>query len=254
MVILAILKLTNEQLGIFFAFIVLIAAWEWASLIGLTHIIQKSMYVLLVLLIGVLVWQFIQNDHEIMLFLAAMIWWVTVLFILITFRSQWLQTSFLKRVLQISGFIVLVPAWFALVKLHHYGVAMLMYFLIIIWVADISAYFVGKKFGATKLAPNISPGKSREGVLGALLVSIVVASIGIQIFAIENSKWIIFAFLCVFTALISVVGDLYESLLKRNAGVKDSGKILPGHGGVLDRIDSITAAAPVYVLGLNWVI
>ena len=128
-----------------------------------------------------------------------------------------------------------------------------MFFFALIWVADIAAYFVGKRFGKNKLAPKLSPGKSREGVLGALLASVVMAIIGLQMFTFSKQASLYFIGLCVLTALISVVGDLYESLLKRNAGVKDSGTILPGHGGVLDRVDSITAAAPGYLLGLYWV-
>ena len=254
LILLAIFKLTNEQLAVFFAIIVLIAAWEWANLIGLVHILQKSVYILLIVVLGFVVWRIAQDSYEVLLFSITSIWWILVLFMLFAYKKEWLQSDFLQKVLQISGFIVLIPAWLALIKLHHYGVAMLIFFLFIIWIADIAAYFIGKKFGKTKLAPELSPGKSREGVIGALIASVVVACVGMQIFTIENNKWIIFTVLCVFTALISVVGDLYESLLKRKAGVKDSGKILPGHGGVLDRIDSITAAAPVYVLGLNWVV
>ena len=125
-----------------------------------------------------------------------------------------------------------------------------MFLLALVWVADIAAYFVGKRFGKNKLAPALSPGKSREGVLGALLASIVMAIIGLQMFTFGKQASLYFIGLCVLTALISVVGDLYESLLKRNAGAKDSGTILPGHGGILDRVDSITAAAPGYLLGL----
>ena len=130
------------------------------------------------------------------------------------YDTKWLQAEWLKHVLVASGFIVLVPAWLALTVLHKQGPKLLMFLLALVWIADIAAYFVGKRFGKNKLAPNLSPGKS----------------------------------------LISVVGDLYESLLKRSAGVKDSGRILPGHGGVLDRIDSLTAAAPGFVLGMLWVV
>ena len=129
-----------------------------------------------------------------------------------------------------------------------------MFLLALVWVADITAYFVGKRFGKNKLAPLLSPGKSREGVIGALLASLVMAIIGLRIFTFDKQASMYFIGLCVLTALISVVGDLYESLLKRKAGAKDSGTILPGHGGVLDRIDSLTAAAPIYLLGLYWIL
>ena len=123
-----------------------------------------------------------------------------------------------------------------------------------IWIADIAAYFVGKKFGKSKLAPGISPGKSVQGLWGALVASLIIAIVGFQLFEIKTPQWFYFVCLCLATALISIVGDLYESLLKRRAGVKDSGKILPGHGGILDRIDSLTAAAPGFILGLYWII
>ena len=254
LLILAIFKLSNNQLAIVLAIITLIGAWEWSNLIELTHTVKKIVYVGLIGTIVFIFWKYAHGNSEKIIFFIASLWWLLVLLMLAFYRSSWLQSTLLSKILMISGFIVLIPAWFALVKLHNYGITMLMFFLTIIWAADIAAYFVGKKFGKHKLALELSPGKSHEGVLGALLASLAVALVGAQIFSIHKQDWLFFICLCVLTALISVVGDLYESLLKRNAGVKDSGKILPGHGGVLDRIDSITAAAPVYVLGLQWIV
>ena len=254
LLILAIFKLSNSQLAIVLAIIALIGAWEWSNLIELSRTIKKILYVGLIGITIFIFWKYAQGKYENVIYFVASLWWLLVLLMLAFYKSSWLQSALLPKILMISGFIVLIPAWFALVKVHNYGIAMLIFFLVIIWVADIAAYFVGKKFGKHKLAPELSPGKSREGVLGALLASLVVALVGVQIFSINKQDWFFFICLCVLTALISVVGDLYESLLKRKAGVKDSGKILPGHGGVLDRIDSITAAAPVYVLGLHWIV
>ena len=124
----------------------------------------------------------------------------------------------------------------------------------LIWVADIAAYFTGKKLGRTKLAEQLSPGKTREGVLGAMLGTFVFSLIGVWLWQeqLQLGVAVYFVILCVLSALISVVGDLFESLLKRNAGKKDSGFLIPGHGGVLDRIDSLLAAAPGFMLGLYW--
>ena len=254
LIILAIFKLTNDQLAVLFAFITLVGAWEWSNLIGLTHVAKKIIYVFLITISILAVWIFIYDQHELVFFSIVGVWWVVLLFALMVYKSEWLKSKFLEKILMLSAFIVLVPAWLGLVKLHEYGISMLLFFLVIIWAADIAAYFVGKKFGKNKLAPDLSPGKSREGLAGALLAAVLIAYIGIELFSLDKNTWVLFISLCVFVALISVVGDLYESLLKRNAGVKDSGKILPGHGGVLDRIDSITAAAPIYVLGLIWVL
>ena len=130
------------------------------------------------------------------------------------------------------------------------GEWILLYLLTLVWVADIGAYFSGRRFGKNKLAPTISPGKTREGVAGGLLVNLGWMLI---VFLLVDGWGIalpIFIAIGCATVVISVVGDLSISILKREAGVKDSGKLLPGHGGVLDRIDSVIAASPVFVTGL----
>jgi phosphatidate cytidylyltransferase len=252
LIIFAIFKLPNFLLAILFAAVTLLAAWEWVILIGIQALFNKLLYVVLVGFLMFAIWYFVPPSQVKTILLVASLWWAAVVIMLALYKSEWLQSSRLQKLLEYSGFIVLVPAWLALTKLHEQSPAMLMFLLALISIADIAAYFVGRRFGKNKLAPELSPGKSREGVLGALLASVVMAFIGTQIFAIDNRLWVYFICLCVLTALISVVGDLYESLLKRKAGAKDSGTILPGHGGILDRIDSVTAAAPGYVLGLYW--
>lgn len=150
----------------------------------------------------------------------------------------------------IGGFI-LVMAWMFLVRLRtFYGPEMAMYFLVLIWAADIAAYFAGKKFGKTKLAPEISPGKTMAGFYGALASA---ALCGIILSLLYGFQLIIasdFVLLSVLTVLISVFGDLFFSVAKRQSGVKESGSILPGHGGVLDRIDSLIAAVPFFYTGI----
>ena len=237
-----------------FGVITLLGAWEWATLIGTSNKVHAALFVTVVAILLILTWMFAQPHHIKLVLFTAGLWWATVVILLALFDSTWLQRKWLRLLLYYSGFIVLVPAWLALLELHKQNSAILMYLLALIWIADIAAYFVGKKYGTKKLAPGISPGKSIQGLWGALAASIVIAIIGLQLFELTKPLWFYFVCLCLATALISVVGDLYESLLKRCAGVKDSGKILPGHGGVLDRIDSLTAAAPGFVVGLYWII
>ncbi|MES9871768.1 MAG: phosphatidate cytidylyltransferase, partial [Candidatus Sedimenticola sp. 6PFRAG7] len=150
------------------------------------------------------------------------------------------------------GVFVLVPAWAALVMIHGYGEKgpmLLLFSLTLTWVADSGAYFAGRRWGRVKLAPAISPGKTREGVYGALAGSVLWGLL-LAWYAPELGPLPILVIFCLLVCVISVIGDLFESLLKRQAGIKDSGNLLPGHGGVLDRIDSMTAVAPVFAFGL----
>lgn len=254
LIVLAVFKLPNQYLALIFALITIIGAWEWANLVGPPQILWKIIYILFLIIILFVTWVYAKPYHAHKIFLASALWWACVVIMLAMYDTKWLQAEWLKHVLVASGFIVLVPAWLALTVLHKQGPKLLMFLLALVWIADIAAYFVGKRFGKNKLAPNLSPGKSREGLFGALFASLLFAILGAYLFDIDKRLWIFFGILCVLTALISVVGDLYESLLKRSAGVKDSGRILPGHGGVLDRIDSLTAAAPGFVLGMLWVV
>ena len=136
---------------------------------------------------------------------------------------------------------------------EHFGALRLMFALFLVWAADVGAYFAGKGFGRNKLAPEVSPGKTWEGVAGGVLLSgLIVGVAGTWLFNLKGGAWLPFALLCVGIVLISIVGDLGESLLKRQAGAKDSGTILPGHGGMLDRIDSLLAALPATAIGLRW--
>jgi phosphatidate cytidylyltransferase len=181
----------------------------------------------------------------------AVIFWVLVM-ILIKHTPTGVLTLELKHShKKLIGWFVLVLAWMFFVRLRVlYGAEMIMYLLVLIWAADISAYFVGKKWGTTKLAPEISPGKTLAGFYGAL-VSAVVCGIILSLiyqFPILNASDIIL--LSVFTVLISVYGDLFFSVVKRQGGVKESGSILPGHGGILDRIDSLIAATPIFYAGI----
>jgi phosphatidate cytidylyltransferase len=151
------------------------------------------------------------------------------------------------------GCIVLPPCWLAMVTLHdmpNYGPHYVFFLIGLIALADTTAFFSGRAFGKTKLAPSISPGKTWEGVAGAVVATSIFGAAGAWMFGLRGFALVAFASLCAITVMFSIVGDLFESLLKRQAGVKDSGTIFPGHGGVLDRIDSFTAGAPVFAFGL----
>jgi len=154
----------------------------------------------------------------------------------------------------VIGFLVLIPAWVAMVgmKAHPQGNLLIFMLFLLVWGADIGAYFTGKRFGRKKLIPQVSPGKTREGVLGGLAVCVLVA-IGFAISSeLSMGATLALLLLALVTGMVSVLGDLFESMFKRERGIKDSGRILPGHGGILDRIDSLTAAAPIFLLGQYW--
>jgi phosphatidate cytidylyltransferase len=146
--------------------------------------------------------------------------------------------------------VILVALWVALMGLRgDFGPGYVLFLLLLIWVADIGAYFAGRHWGQRKLAPVISPGKTWEGVWGATAAALAFALLGAAVLGI-GTRWPWFVAICMVTVGFSIIGDLFESMIKRQRGVKDSGSLLPGHGGVLDRIDSLTAAAPVFLLGL----
>jgi phosphatidate cytidylyltransferase len=179
-------------------------------------------------------------------------WWVAQLIVLARVRRVELRQG-LDWTGAIVGLLVLIAPWVALVVLRQTvpaGPQLVLFLLLLIWIADSAAYFVGRRWGRAKLAPILSPGKTRAGVYGAL----VFACVGGLLLGLTLSPGVpgtlLAALACAMTVVVSIVGDLYESLLKRRRGVKDSGQLLPGHGGVLDRIDSLTAAAPVFTLGI----
>ena len=175
----------------------------------------------------------------------AALWWL-VAFVWLALRAQ----AGGPIAAAIVGFLVLVPAGIGLshlVLLQPHGQLLLLFLIVLIAAADVGAYFGGRRFGRRKLAPHVSPGKTWEGFAAGMLAAATVAAVCSFLFQMPFWPWL---FLCELVALVSVVGDLTESMFKRHVGLKDSGKLLPGHGGILDRIDSLTAAAPTFLLGL----
>lgn len=183
--------------------------------------------------------------------IPPVIFWVLVMALIKHTPTGVLKLELKPRQKAWLGWFVLLVAWMFLVRLRVlYGPEMAMYFLVLIWAADISAYFVGKKFGNTKLAPEISPGKTMAGFYGAL-ISAVICGVLLSLiygFPLMNASDIVL--LSILTVLISIYGDLFFSVVKRQSGMKESGSILPGHGGILDRIDSLIAAVPFFYAGI----
>lgn len=227
--------------------ITLLAAWEWSNLMGVQQFGSRVMYIFLIsfMLFGAL---FVPIPF---ILFCSLLWWLfsIVLIMLYPRTSRWWGASYYWRGLM--GLFVLVPCWAAInfIRNQSDGLYALLFLFLLIWGADTVAYFVGRKWGKTKLAPMVSPGKSVQGAIGALLFAVALA---VTMFCIEKGTsdacpWAIG--LSLMTVIFSIVGDLFESMLKRQVNIKDSGNLLPGHGGLLDRIDSLTAAAPMYALG-----
>ena len=225
---------------------VLAGAWEWSAFLRLQKIPGRILYVALVAACLPVLWQLAQNTStRRLVLLVALLWWVVaLLWVIIAPRRVAAWSAGL------AGVLALAPAWMALVRLRvdvPRGAQWVLFALCLVWAADIGAYVAGRSFGRVKLAPQVSPGKTWEGVAGGLLFAALVALWGSWWFAVPVLQ---FVPLCLAVVAFSIVGDLTESLLKRFAGLKDSGTLFPGHGGVMDRIDSLTSAMPVLLLGL----
>ncbi|MDR2219425.1 MAG: phosphatidate cytidylyltransferase [Methylobacillus sp.] len=223
------------------------AAWEWGRLAGFTPSGAKVFSVLVAMLgIAIIVltelWILPKDEPFIemaffALFMVPVIFWMIAVPLWMKLRPHITNGFFLAAI----GFIVLLPTWLAVVGLRDSSPSLLLAVMATVWIADIAAYFVGKRLGRRKLAPTISPGKTWEGVVGALCGIMLYGAALCLIFSV--SFWVIPGLLVL--VVMSVVGDLFESLLKRQAGLKDSSHLLPGHGGVLDRIDGLTSTLPL---------
>lgn len=251
-IVAAILILPSFYFAILTAAFVLVGAWEWAAIAGWPAPARRLAYAIGIVpvLLGA-AWLLQSVAGLLALLLAGLAWWLTALAWVVRVQ-QGLSVDALGSPLVriVAGSLILVPAWGAVVALHassESGPLMLLYLLFLIWTADTAAYFVGGRLGKRRLASNVSPGKSLEGVAGAL-TGVAVLAVAVGLFAGHPSAFG-FVVLSLATALVSILGDLTESAFKRRAGLKDSGSIIPGHGGILDRIDSVTAAAPLFVLG-----
>lgn len=254
----AIIWLPPRALIVVLAVATLLGCWEWTNLAALQKPQARLLYCALsaCAMAGLLEWTHLFDELVNLTRLrwvlsVAAVWWCFALLCIKAYPqsgawwgSIWMRLS--------MGWLALLPAWLACayLRLQIHGEWKVMFLLALVAAADIGAYFSGTQFGKHKLAPAVSPGKSWEGFFGGLAASAVFA------FAVWSLLWaqqlplLILLIIAALTMVASVIGDLLESMLKRYRGVKDSGNILPGHGGILDRFDSISAAAPVFALGL----
>ncbi|MCJ8169738.1 phosphatidate cytidylyltransferase [Atopomonas sediminilitoris] len=243
--------LYGVKFALFITAVVMIAAWEWARLAGCVAQWQRVLYAALIGGAIYELWWHPQWAQQVLLWSAA--WWALAVFLVAFFPRMGRVWQGRPQGLLI-GFFVLLPAWQGLQILKGWpqGNALILAVMILVWGADVGAYFAGKAFGKRKLAPAVSPGKSWEGLFGGLALTLLIAA-GVGFYREVDSESLLLM-LCgtAVVVLFSVVGDLNESMFKRHTGIKDSSNLLPGHGGVMDRIDSLTAAIPVFTL-LLWV-
>lgn len=267
--ILAILFLPTRWMAAIAALMFLVGLWEWLKLAEIEDTLSRTVLLLLNLaLMVVLTWAsrstsgFSPALFQIVSLVGAAWWLVALLWLrFYSFASD--HQTWARLFKLAAGTLAIVPAWCALCLIHSDNFTAqggfqenlwrqhlwLLTALAIVWAADSGAYFAGRAFGRYKLAPRISPNKTVEGLLGGLVSGLVVGLLGGWLAGVQASQLGALALVSVTTVLVSVVGDLFESLLKRHVGAKDSGNLIPGHGGILDRIDSVIAALPVFLIG-----
>ncbi|MBU3606314.1 phosphatidate cytidylyltransferase [Polynucleobacter sp. MWH-Creno-3A4] len=243
-------------IGAFFLFALLAAAWEWSRLLAPEASRAAWLYALFCLAIILFLLGMQNTAWQFALLLLAVLFWFFIAPFLLA-RGMNLSLERLRPFYVVLGLIILPATWFALVFLRELGLVFLLSSMALVWIADIGAYFVGKAFGKRKLAVQISPGKSVEGAIGGLLLCYLYALLCVIYLPVDSTlfgAWAIrFGWVPMFlmvTALVSfsIFGDLFESQLKRLAGVKDSSHLLPGHGGVLDRVDALIPTMPIAAL------
>lgn len=263
----AIFYLPLNYFAFLFILLVSIAAWEWGPLMGFQSKRRRIAFSLANVIILICLWLLLPLES---LWLAdgsiistaqyilwiAVAWWCCSAFLTYLYPRCSNFWSNHRSVRGVFGLLTLIPTWFAFIVLRSYdyqantyhGAQLIMVLFVLVWSADIGAYFFGKAIGKTKLLPNVSPGKTIEGFLGGIFTAaILMLGFGF-IMDFTASQLITILAVTFLITTISVLGDLNESMFKRQAGVKDSGSILPGHGGILDRIDSLTATAPIFAL------
>jgi phosphatidate cytidylyltransferase len=249
--LLTVLFFASKDVGVvLFGVLLLVAAWEWSGLAEVSGGVPRAAYTLaMALVIGWLAWWMPTGHMPQGLLWVHLALWGVVALLLTRFPLR------LPRPVVLAGGLLLLPlAWLAfawLLKTRGFGPQWVLYMFIVVAAADVGAYFAGRFLGRVKLAPQISPKKTWEGLIGGLCLVALVATGAAHWFDVPSLALVA---LSLAAAGISVVGDLGISMLKRTAGLKDTGQIFPGHGGVLDRIDSLLAAIPLFVLGVRWLV
>jgi phosphatidate cytidylyltransferase len=245
LLVLAVLWLPAQWSAAALTLILLAAAWEWSAFIG-DKLLPRLLFMVGLAALCALWWQISDSGPG----LRAVLWSALAYW---TLATLWLVASrhTTRLVIGLSGMLALSFAWLALIRMcldWEQGQLAVFYALLIVWLADSGAYFAGRQWGVTKLAPLVSPGKTWAGLWGGLAVCALLA---LGVAAWRDLPLVSLLAVTLVAGLFSVVGDLTESMAKRFAGVKDSGRLIPGHGGVLDRFDSLLAAAPILMLGIE---
>ena len=235
-------------LGMFAA----IGAWEWSYLAGWRRTSARVLYTALITAVLPLLYGLASTSWASGIIFIGALWWVMAAVLVFFYQAGHESVPLSGAIRGVMGCAVLVPAWLALLNLfaHPRGVPLLLVLFTLVWLADSMAFFAGRRLGRHKLASRVSPGKSWEGFYAGMLASLVPPLVYSVMSDLPGATLTILVLLCLVCAAFSVVGDLLVSMFKRAAQAKDSGHILPGHGGVLDRIDSITAAAPIFATGV----
>ena len=244
-----------------------IGAWEWGPLMGFPTKRRRIAFVSTNVMLILVLWFYLPLNtlwlnatelHSSIVYILwlTVAWWLLSAFLTIVYPRYSSFWSKHRSVRGIFGWFTIVPTWlaFMILRTHEYsndrydGSQLIMFLFLMVWSADVGAYFVGKSIGKHKLMPNVSPGKTIEGFLGGVVFACLLVIVAGNMLNWSFNQHLTVLVVTVVITTISVLGDLNESMFKRQAGIKDSGSILPGHGGILDRIDSLTATAPIYAL------
>ncbi len=252
LVVIATLKFDSSGFALVMMPVLVISSWEFSGLIQIKHWAAKALYTVVLITTA----YFLNKEPSLLmpLLIITLLWWAINSYWVISFPKH---TNFWYSYMAtrlINGLFFFVPLFVALSALHQLDSTLVLLLLALIWASDSGAYFVGRAIGKNKLLPSVSPGKTIEGAAGGALFSLGVMFIYVR-FGFENAtfeQYFFYGILSLVVTLASILGDLFESLHKRIAGVKDSGILLPGHGGLFDRIDSLTASAPIFFLAYGF--
>ena len=258
LVLAAVFYLPWAAFSLLVAGVVVLAAIEWSRMMVRAGRRWQVAFLALTLTCIAGLFAVLQTGQAYGLILSALaagvLWWMLASIWVMGYPRGLPAGQVLVKRKLLVGLVLLVPAWLAISLLHdrgEAGPALVLVLFVIVWAADVGAYFAGHGFGRVKLAPHISPGKTREGAAGGIVAALLVGTGGAWWLGVEGLMLALFAALVLVVTLVSIVGDLTVSMFKRHSQVKDTGGLLPGHGGVLDRVDSLSAAAPVFVAGIE---
>lgn len=252
----AVFYLPNEGFALVAIAMLGLGAWEWGGFLRVSTA-ARVLYLSLLLTGFVTLWCQLDQPQvvEWTLYVAAL-WWLLATFWVLVYPAGFGNGSPNRLMIAVTGILVLVPTFAAMVLLQGRegnGPWQLMVVVAMIWAADSGAYFAGRSLGRHKLAPKVSPGKTWEGAVGGVVAGMLLALVGaIWVFQLQGQVLISFLTMAAAVLVLSIIGDLTESMFKRATDIKDSGSLFPGHGGIMDRIDSLTAAGPCYLLGLHY--